>query len=71
MLRHVNLRCGMWDLVPRPGIEPGLLASVAQTLSHWTTREVPGRLQAAPRKTGDVNGNATYESAWELGEFEE
>ena len=31
----------MWDLVPRPGIEPGLLASVAQTLSHWT----PGKSQ--------------------------
>ena len=31
--------CDMWDLVPRPGIEPGLLALGVQSLSHWTTRE--------------------------------
>ena len=31
----------MWDLVPRPGIEPGHPALGAQSLSHWTTREVP------------------------------
>ena len=30
----------MWDLVPRPGIEPRTLAVGAQSLSHWTTREV-------------------------------
>ena len=33
--------CGMWDLVPRPGIEPGSPALGAWSLSHWTTREVP------------------------------
>ena len=32
-----TLSCGMWDLVPWPGIEPTL---GAQCLSHWTTREV-------------------------------
>ena len=31
----------MWDLVPWPGIEPGSPALGAQSLSHWTTREVP------------------------------
>ena len=31
----------MWDPVPWPGIEPGPPALVAQSLSHWTTREVP------------------------------
>ena len=31
----------MWDLVPRPGIEPGPPALGAQSLTHWTTREVP------------------------------
>ena len=36
--------CGMWDLVPWPGIEPGSPALGAQSLSHWTTREVPGLL---------------------------
>ena len=33
--------CGMWDLVPSPGIEPGPPALGAGSLSHWTTREVP------------------------------
>ena len=32
----------MWDLVPWPGIEPGSPAKGAQSLSHWTSREVPG-----------------------------
>ena len=31
---------GMWDLVPWPGIKPGSPAWGAQSLSHWTTREV-------------------------------
>ena len=31
----------MWDLVPWPGIEPRPPALGAQSLSHWTTREVP------------------------------
>ena len=34
-------RCGMWNLVSWPGIEP---VSPALGLSHWTTREVPGNL---------------------------
>ena len=29
-------------LVPRPRIEPGFLVLGAQSLRHWTTREVPG-----------------------------
>ena len=32
--------CGMRDLVPSPGIEPGPPALGAQCLSHWNTREV-------------------------------
>ena len=36
-----DLSCGMWDLVPRPGIEPGPPALGARSLNHWTTREVP------------------------------
>ena len=31
----------MRDLVPSPGIKPGPPALEAQSLSHWTTREVP------------------------------
>ena len=33
--------CGMWDLVPWPGIKPRPPVIWAQSLSHWTTREVP------------------------------
>ena len=29
------------DLVPRPGNEPGPPALGVQSLTHWTTREVP------------------------------
>ena len=32
----------MWDLVPRPGIEPGPSALGAQSFSYWTTSGVPG-----------------------------
>ena len=35
------LSCGMRDLVPLPGIKPGPPALGAQSLTHWTTREVP------------------------------
>ena len=36
--------CGMWDLVPWLGIEPGPPALGAWSLNHWTTREVPALL---------------------------
>ena len=36
-----GLSCGMRDLVPWPGIKPGPPALGAQSLRHWTTREVP------------------------------
>ena len=36
-----TLSWGMWDLVPSPGIKPGLPALGAWILSHWTTSEVP------------------------------
>ena len=35
-----SLICGLWDLVPRPGIEPGPPALGARGLNCWTTREV-------------------------------
>ena len=35
-----TLSCGMWDLVPRPRIEPGPPALGVQSLNHWATREV-------------------------------
>ena len=35
-----TLGCGMWDLVPWPGIKPRPPALGAWSLSHWTAREV-------------------------------
>ena len=35
-----GLNCSMWDLVPWPGTKPRPPAVGAQSLSHWTTREV-------------------------------
>ena len=36
-----TLSCGMRDLVPQPGVEPGPPALGAQSLTYWTTPEVP------------------------------
>ena len=36
-----ELSCGIWDLVACPGTEPRSPALGVQSLSHWTTREVP------------------------------
>ena len=35
------ISCGVWDLVPRPGIELWAPALGARSHSHWTTREAP------------------------------
>ena len=37
----LGLSCSIWDLVLCPGIKPRPPALGAQSLSHWTTREVP------------------------------
>ena len=37
-----DLSCSMWGLVPQPGIEPRPPALGAQSLNHWTTKEVTG-----------------------------
>ena len=36
-----GLTYGMQDLIPIPGIEPGPPTLQAQSLSPWTTKEVP------------------------------
>ena len=38
-----GLICGMWDLVPWPGIEPGYPTLGVWSLNHWTAREVPAQ----------------------------
>ena len=39
---HATLSHDMWELVPLPGIKPRRPALGTQSLSNWTTREVPG-----------------------------
>ena len=36
-----TLSCGMWDLVPHPGIKPRPPAMGVWSLTHWTNREEP------------------------------
>ena len=36
-----TLSCGMWDLVPHPGIKPRPPALGVWSFTHWTTREKP------------------------------
>ena len=40
-LAVLGLGCSTRDIVPWPGIKPGPPALGAQSLNHWTTREVP------------------------------
>ena len=40
-LAVLGLSCGMQDLVPWPGIEPGPPVLGLWSLRHWTTREIP------------------------------
>ena len=42
--------CGMWDLVPWPGLNPGRPHSQVWSLSYWTTREVPTKIIYANRR---------------------
>ena len=41
-LAMLGICCGMWDLVPWPGIKPGSPALGAQSHSPWITGEVSG-----------------------------
>ena len=40
-LWHVGFSCGMWGLVPWPGMESEPPALGVCSLNHWTTRKVP------------------------------
>ena len=55
MLRICSLCCGMWDLVPWPGIEPRPPALGAWSLSHWTTMEAP---ELVPLNCGSPNSGS-------------
>ena len=51
----------MWDLIPRPGIEPRPPALGARSLTYWTTREVAIRvlLPPKPRPLSAMEGEAS------------
>ena len=62
-----TLSCDMQDLDPWPGIESGLFALGVQSLSHWTTMDVPWLCLlrctlSAPSQC--INGNAL--TTWQV-----
>ena len=75
------LHYSMQDLVPWPGVEPGLPALTMQSLDHWITREIPmeltfffflffswsllSRLQRQTKKLS-LNIYLSYELSYEL-----
>ena len=62
-----SLSCSMWDLVPWPGMKPGPLALWVQSLSHWTTREVPVNsisIKLTKNKTNLDNRLHLLDHAW-------
>ena len=54
----LSLSCSMWDLVLWPGIELLPPAMRVQSLSHWTTREVPLIFFYIPLNTGQHGSTA-------------
>ena len=68
-----GLSCGMWDLVPWPGIELRPPAEGDQCLSHWTTRDIPkinlkkkNRLFFHPPTLQSVSLNLPVSTVWAL-----
>ena len=55
-LRH--RACGI--LVPQPGIEPAPPAVEAQSLNHWTAREVLGHLTQSLHFSGEESNKADF-----------
>ena len=58
-LQHENISCNMWDLVPCPGSGPGPPALEAQSLTHWTLREVASIIR--PLETHGLLGFIGFE----------
>ena len=52
--------CGLWDLVPWPGIKSGLPTLGAWSLSHWTTGEWELRLSEVLREGTSSNITCPY-----------
>ena len=63
--RVQNPSCSMWDLVPQPGIKPRPLALGVQSLSPWTTREVPRQLLSVECAPLNTLWNPHHQSLWQ------
>ena len=66
LLRHAKC-CDMWDLVPQPGIEPGLPALGAWSLCHQTSRKVPWTLIFGSSSRACLMGSPTIPPHIKLG----
>ena len=57
----LGVSCIMRDLVPRPGIELWAPALGAQSLSHWTSREIPSH---PPTSRGALSRSSASGGPW-------
>ena len=62
-LAALGLSCSLWCVVPLPGIEPGPSALGVQSLSHWTTRDVPWSFLIRP-KMGPSPAESWHSTVW-------
>ena len=60
-----TLSCGIWNQVSLPGIEARPSAMGVQSLSHWTTREVPAMAYTYYGHYGHVYMYASYQHIYE------
>ena len=61
-----SFSCGMWDLVLWSMINPRPSALGAQSLSHWTTREVPNPLLKADNEMEKAMAPHSSTLAWRI-----
>ena len=59
----LGVSCILRDLGPRPGIEPWAPALAAQSLSHWTSREIPSH---PPTGRGALSRSSASGGPWPL-----
>ena len=61
VVAHEIFSCGMWNLVPWPGIEPGPPALGVRSLSHWT-REVLTSTSVQPHMVEKNNSKKSFKA---------
>ena len=66
-LAVLGLSCGMWDLVPPPGIKLRPPALGMRSLSHWITRDIPllSFLKCHPTSRSFWQYPSDQDSLWE------